>query len=235
MAFVVGKDPQDENRRVVASTKNNLAMPPASLMYQLEEADTGSVRVDWLGQSEVSASQLLATPRDEEQADARGEAVEFLNDVLCDGPVAASQVKEESEDAGITDITLRRAKKSLGILAYRENVAGEKRGSGRWMWKLPSVELVEDVQGDHQDVQGAHGGSTEQDERLERNKGTETHETRIDKASVQGAHARVQDAHHVQGAHRQSLQEDEHLESKQTASVQDAHGEHLEVEPEEIL
>ena len=28
MAFVVGKDPQDENRRVLASTKNNLASRP---------------------------------------------------------------------------------------------------------------------------------------------------------------------------------------------------------------
>ncbi|MGI9050608.1 MAG: AAA family ATPase [Rubrobacteraceae bacterium] len=44
MAFVVGKDPQDENRRVVASTKNNLAMPPRSLMFGLEEAESGSVR-----------------------------------------------------------------------------------------------------------------------------------------------------------------------------------------------
>jgi len=46
MAFVVGKDPQDENRRVLASTKNNLAMPPASLMFALEEVEGGSVRVN---------------------------------------------------------------------------------------------------------------------------------------------------------------------------------------------
>jgi hypothetical protein len=38
MAFVVGKDPQDENRRVLASTKNNLAKSPQSLMFTLEEA-----------------------------------------------------------------------------------------------------------------------------------------------------------------------------------------------------
>jgi hypothetical protein len=93
MAFVVGKDPQDENRRIVASTKNNLAMPLASLMFGLEVAEGGSVRVDWLGQSEVSAKDLLATPQDQEHADARSEAVEFLNDVLANGPVPASQVK----------------------------------------------------------------------------------------------------------------------------------------------
>jgi hypothetical protein len=96
MAFVVGKDPQDENRRVLASTKNNLAKSPQSLMFTLEEAQGGAVRVNWLGDSEVSAHELLATPREEEHADARSEAVEFLNDVLAEGPVSASRVKEEA-------------------------------------------------------------------------------------------------------------------------------------------
>ena len=154
MAFVVGKDPQDENRRVLASTKNNLAMPPQSLMFGLEEAESGSVRVNWFGQSEVSAKDILATPQDQEHADARSEAVEFLNDVLAYGPLPAKQVVEEADDAGISEKTLRRAKKLLNVMVYRENVTGEKQGSGRWVWKLPVVELVEDdFQGSHQDVQ----------------------------------------------------------------------------------
>jgi hypothetical protein len=143
MAFVVGKDPQDENRRVMASTKNNLALPPASLMFGLEEAEGGSVRVTWLGQSEVSAKDILATPQDQEHADARSEAVEFLNDVLIDGPVTASQIKEEAEDAAISERTLARAKKTLGIISYREGETGS-RGKGQWLWKLPVVDLVDD-------------------------------------------------------------------------------------------
>jgi hypothetical protein len=107
MAFVVGKDPQDENRRVLASTKNTLAKPPKSLMFTLEEADSGAVCVNWLGESEVSAKELLATPQDQEHAEARSEAVEFLNAVLSDGPISASQVKEEAEDAGISSARLR--------------------------------------------------------------------------------------------------------------------------------
>ena len=117
MAFVVGKDPQDENRRVLASTKNNLAKSPKSLMFTLEEAENGAVRVNWLGDSEVSAKDLLATQQDQEHADARSEAIEFLNDVLCEGPVPASQVKEEAEDSGISERTLWRAKKVLGVVA----------------------------------------------------------------------------------------------------------------------
>jgi AAA domain len=142
MAFVVGKDPQDENRRVLASTKNNLAIPPASLVFGLKEAERGCVRVNWLGISDVSAKDLLATPQDQEHADARSEAIEFLKEVLIDGPVAASQVKEEAEDAGISERTLARAKKAVGVISYREGETGE-RGKGQWLWKLPLVDLVD--------------------------------------------------------------------------------------------
>jgi len=142
MAFVVGKDPQDEDRRVLASTKNNLAKPPKSLMFTLEEAESNTVRVNWLGESELSAHQLLATPREEEHAAGRSEAVEFLNDVLADGPVAASQVKEEAEDTGISERTLWRAKKVLGVIAYREGGTGG-RGKGQWFWKLPVANLAD--------------------------------------------------------------------------------------------
>jgi AAA domain-containing protein len=185
MAYVVGKDPQDENRRVLASTKNNLAMPPASLMFGLKEAESGSVRVNWLGQSEVSAKDTLTIPQDQELADARSEAVEFLTDVLADGPLPAKQVIEEADEAGIAEKTLRRAKKLLDVTAYRESAAGEKRGSGRWMWKLPMVELVEDdLQDDHPGVQGGQGGPKEDGGYLKRLEGTQTRESGIDKRDV---------------------------------------------------
>ena len=112
-------------------------------MFGLEEAESGSVRVNWLGQSEVSAKDLLATPQDQAHADARSEAVEFLNEVLADGPVAASQVKEEAEDAGIKERTLARAKKTARVITYREGETG-KRGKGQWLWKLPVVDVVDD-------------------------------------------------------------------------------------------
>ncbi|MBD0327819.1 MAG: hypothetical protein ICV68_15400 [Pyrinomonadaceae bacterium] len=200
MAFVVGKDLQDENRRVVASTKNNLAKPPKSLMFELEEAEGGAVHVNWLGQSEVSAKDLLATPQDQEHADARSEAVEFLNEVLANGAVPASQVKEEAEDAGVSERTLKRAKKVVGVVTYRENEAGEGRGTGRWMWKLPVVELVEeDGQGGHTGVQGGQGGPKENVGPLERKKGTETRELGLDKVNVQGGQGLSSRGPSVQG------------------------------------
>jgi hypothetical protein len=180
MAFVVGKDPQDENRRVVASTKNNLAKPPASLMFGLEEVEGGAVRVNWLGESKVSAKDLLATPKDEEQAASLREAVEFLSDVLADGPVAASQVKEEAEDAGISERTLARAKKVAGVITYREGETGG-RGKGQWLWKLPVVDLAEDDKGCHEPIKDANPPLNKNGGILNHREAAEEEESRIDR------------------------------------------------------
>jgi hypothetical protein len=200
-------------RRVLASTKNNLAMPPVSLVFGLEEVESGSVRVNWLGRAEVSAKDLLATPQDQEQADARSEAVEFLNDVLADGPLPAKQIVEEANDAGIAEKTLRRAKKRLDVIVYRESVAGETRGSGRWMWKLPMVGLVEDsVQGGHQDVQGGQGDTKENSEHLEQVKNSQTQEFRIDKPDAQDGHIISSRWPNVHDDHHSRVPESGHLE-----------------------
>lgn len=180
MAFVVGKDPQDENRRVLASTKNNLAKSPKSLMFTLEEAENGAVRVNWLGESEISAQQLLATPREEEHADARSEAVEFLSDVLASGPVAAKQVKEEAEEAGISERTLARAKKLVGVISYREGESSG-RGKGCWLWKLPVVELVEDDKGCHDPFKDAKPALNKDGGILNHGEGAEGEESCINK------------------------------------------------------
>ena len=183
MAFVVGKDPQDEDRRVVAPTKNNLAMPPESLMFGLEEAEGGSVRVNWLGRSELSARDILATPQDQEHADARSEAVEFLSEVLADGPVAASRVKEEAEDAGISERTLARAKKTLGVMSYREGETGG-RGKGQWLWKLPVVDVVDDIKDVRAPIKDAKGRQEKNGGSLNHGEGVEEAESRIGKPSA---------------------------------------------------
>ena len=151
-------------------------------MFGLEEAEGGSVRVDWLGHSEVSAKDILATPQDREHADARSEAVEFLMEVLADGPVGASRVKEEAEDAGISERTLARAKKTLGVMSYREGETGG-RGKGQWLWKLPVVDLVDD------DIKGAREPIKDANSSLNKNGGILNHrggaakgESPIDKA-----------------------------------------------------
>ena len=96
-----------------------------SLLYSLEEADNGAVRVIWAGQSDYSASELLQTVR-VDNADARKEAEDFLMSLLSDGAVPKASVEEEAKAAKISTGTLRRAKTSLGVIAERENQIGAR-------------------------------------------------------------------------------------------------------------
>lgn len=132
--LLVSKDPDDESRRVLASTKANLSSPPESLSFELEER-AGAVRVNWLGASKHSASSLLAEAADEGERAAVYDAKDFLRDFLADGPQAAKDVQHEAREAGISEATLRRAKSALGVEAEklgRPGMPGQK-----WAWRLP--------------------------------------------------------------------------------------------------
>lgn len=139
--LLVAKDPQDDNRRVLAPQKSNLSEPAPSLMFTLEAADNGAVRVSWRGESSLNASQLLSAPADEEGRSAQSEARDFLKELLEAGPVPSDEVTKEARAAGIADSTLRRAKSSLGVKAEREGEPG-KRGGGRWVWTLPAIKMT---------------------------------------------------------------------------------------------
>ena len=132
--MMVGEDPDDENRRVLALVKSNLAAPAPSLSFALEEAEIGAVRVRWLGETDVAATDLLSVPRDEDSS-ALGEARNFLVDLLQDGPVPYAEVEAAAEQAGINMRTVKRAKKDLGVESHRQGEGG-RQGGGRWVWSL---------------------------------------------------------------------------------------------------
>jgi hypothetical protein len=184
MGALVAKDPKDEERRVLAPTKNNLAVHPKSLLYSLEEADNGAVRVIWAGESEYSASELLQSVR-LDSADARREAEDFLETLLSDGAVPKASVEEEAKAANISPGTLRRAKASLGVITARKNQVGGERGAGRWVWKLPAKEEMGRGVQPH-DVQGAQRG---RNEHLEQLRSDRRSESGLDMPNLQGAQA----------------------------------------------
>jgi RecA-family ATPase len=66
-AFLVAKHPEDDQRRVLASQKSNLAEAPPSLAFALTGASNGAVRVEWKGETSLKANALLAAPVSEEE------------------------------------------------------------------------------------------------------------------------------------------------------------------------
>lgn len=131
--LLVARDPDDETgeARVLAVTKTNLGPCPASLRYSITP-EAESIRVQWCGESKHRAAALLAVPDDSESRGAVEEAAEFLKSFLEDGPVAVTEVRRKAKSAGLSERTIDRAKKLVGIRARRD---GFGKGS-TWMWEL---------------------------------------------------------------------------------------------------
>jgi hypothetical protein len=137
--LLVARDPADPTnaRRVLASTKANLALAPASLAYHLAPADpaagNGSLRVVWEGPPDHTAATLLdaAPDRDPDGPAALSASQDILRTLLADGPKLATAVQAEARLAGVSGGTLRRACHALGIRPRKDGY------QGAWIWELP--------------------------------------------------------------------------------------------------
>ena len=132
--LLLARDPDDDDLRVLATTKCNLAPPQPSLTLRLD-ATNEALRVEWLGTSKRSAGDLLVSDRDESTT--RDEAVEFLREELNSGPKSVLSLRAAAQAAGVSWRTLERAKASLGVKSVKLGF-----DDGRWVWRLP----VEDRQ-----------------------------------------------------------------------------------------
>lgn len=174
--LLVAKHPEDEERRVLAPLKSNLAASAPSLAFVLTEASNGAVRVEWKGKTHHGADALLAAPVDPEERSALEEAMEFLRDVLGSGPVWSKQVEKDAREAEISKATLRRAKSELGVRSTKE-------GDGSWTWELP-----QDTQDERQDLHTPQLERLEHVERLPIDKGIPEGQGGQDEQGAQDEH-----------------------------------------------
>ena len=131
--LVVGRNPDDAERRVLASGKSNLSAPATSVGFHFTEDGTFT----WeQGAIDVDANSLLATStQDGEDRSALAEARDFLLDVLSGGSVKYGEIKRQASQVGFQIHNLRRAKRALHIRAVRISEGNE--GNGAWAWELP--------------------------------------------------------------------------------------------------
>jgi DNA polymerase len=137
--YVAMTDPEDPKARLFLRVKNNVAEQDVpGLRYTFDVKTVGfdaaknkeirAPRVVWQSRAEMSANDAMAAAAGE-SGYAKREAREFLETLLADGPVLADDVAEAAKQNGISQITLRRAKKDLKIRS-------EKTPNG-WVWVLP--------------------------------------------------------------------------------------------------
>jgi putative DNA primase/helicase len=123
----------------ITRVKTNIAPVGGGFEYSLcqmfvEHGDKRieAQRVDWSAEPLVgSPSQLMAVelPADDRQQ-RQDDAKDWLRDFLLAGPVLQKEIREAVEANGHSWRTIERAKRDLGIEAFREKVPGP------WWWRL---------------------------------------------------------------------------------------------------
>ncbi|MDP9354428.1 MAG: AAA family ATPase [Chloroflexota bacterium] len=140
IGLLVAPDPDDPDARVLAATKANLARLPDSLQFRLMPVEGTSVaRIQYEGASRYSADDLVASERPRRTESQLDQAVAWLRQVLSAGPLTSVEILGLAAQAGVSDATLRRAKKAAGVRAVK---SGFGDGSG-WIWELGEASQVE--------------------------------------------------------------------------------------------
>lgn len=135
VVLLVAKHPDDPSKRVVVPIKSNISREASGLVYKIDDG-----RLEWLVEPVPFEADALESGEAIEQADALGEAVEWLGEVLKEGPRPSKALIEEARSEGISASTLKRAKRRMGVLA-RKRLGSS---SSAWEWALPGQEDQED-------------------------------------------------------------------------------------------
>src|SRR5262249_12536909 len=141
-AYMVTRDPDDENRRLFLPVKNNLAPLGKGLAFRLEQRlvdDPAKAvvasSVGWETEPVTSTADEALQAADDQGTGkgggkgAEADAEDFLRVVLAAGPVAVQAIETEAKEAGHSWATVRRAKDKLGVVAVR--VAQSRDDDGR--------------------------------------------------------------------------------------------------------
>jgi putative DNA primase/helicase len=131
-------DDETGQERFLMVQKCNIGPEATTLVYRIVGIEgTETSRVEWLGESSVTASSVMGQPVDPTERQELTDAEKWLADALSTGPITANDIYRDGRKDGYSDKTLRRAKSKLGIDVYREGYGKE----GGWFWRLPP-ELV---------------------------------------------------------------------------------------------
>lgn len=136
VGLLAHKDNDDETgqRRFLMVQKCNIGPEALTLVYRIvgvEESD--SSRVEWLGESAVTASAVMGQPVDRVEREELTDAELWLADMLGEGSMSSNDVYRDGAKAGYSAKTVKKAKSSLGVKSVKQGYGKE----GSWYWSLP--------------------------------------------------------------------------------------------------
>ncbi|HTX94343.1 MAG TPA: AAA family ATPase [Mycobacterium sp.] len=154
--LLVASDPDDNDRRVLASVKSNLGPVPESLAYRLiDSPEHGCARVQWDGKTDHTAHTLLTEPTSEVEGE--NPAKEFIKDYLGShgGEASAADVLKEGRTAGFNDQELKDARRRCRKPKIRSRKASFGNG---WVWAIDPDQGGNPPEGGNQ---GGEGGGNQ--------------------------------------------------------------------------
>jgi len=138
--LAVVPDPRNERRKIVASIKSNLGVKPPDLSFTMAEG--GKIVWDAEPVRNFDVAGAFGDQKTKEESSQKARAMDFLREILKDGPLPKTTIDQYTKDNGFSIATVRRAKDDLGVSA-NFIPATEDRASF-WKWSLPNEEKADD-------------------------------------------------------------------------------------------
>jgi RecA-family ATPase len=119
--LLIARDPEDEQRRVLATTKMNLAPEPPSLAFTIENA-SGAPCIRWLGETYHKANDLVSASADEDGRQEAQDLRAFVREMVETAPRTHKEAVAAIRAAGFdaAERTIRRARKAAGVHVKRQ-------------------------------------------------------------------------------------------------------------------
>lgn len=137
-AYIVTKDKNNPQRRLLMPLKSNISKEKTGLAYSIMEAENNAPVIAWEKKAvEMTAEEALAPSESKEEHTATNEAKDFLLRILVNGAMKVNDVEKEARQAGINKKPLRSAREKLGIKSKKSTTFKD----GFWEWSLPEDAL----------------------------------------------------------------------------------------------
>lgn len=140
IVWVLGLDPEDDTdkRRLVAVAKTNYKEPDSGFSFVIandEQTEVGFVTS--VEASSVSAHAIVAPRENRDERSERSEAKDLIKEILSDGWVDVRTLLNETQKAGLSDRTVRRARHDLGVISRQRRNPDTGKLEG-WELSLPA-------------------------------------------------------------------------------------------------
>lgn len=133
--WAVAPDPEDGERRLLVSVKQNLTASAGGLVFRIETQNNVPHLAWEPGAVALAANEVLGNADMQQDNSERREAKAWLKDFLGDGPVRVKKIQGEAKAAGLSWMTVRRAKEALPVVASKSGY------QGGWEWRLEDGQI----------------------------------------------------------------------------------------------